>query len=549
MNIIQRFRYGLTLLSVLTLTAAQETAAQEMKPAADAPDSLLLRDYRYVSTQDVWVGAANASGLTRFAAPNIATAQLSVQLSGGSLRNYSDARHVVEWQAGAQALHRLSRSTVVYGAIGYNNFSGSNMTGSVFIDPSRKPFDIMEYTADNAGDKHRDTYHLTGAVATDVWRGYAVGVSIDYTSANYAKYKDLRHKNKLMDLNVSGGVYAPVLPWLQLGAHYAYHRNTESLDFSVNGKNEVVYKSLISYAACFGMVEQYGNDGYTDQAREMPLFEDGHAWSVQAGVSPHSSLSMLASYTYATGSGYYGRKSPYTITYTEHERRKHQASAALVYQAADSRHRLDVAYTLEKLSSKAETVRGQKNESGATYYEYYDPVETADKQWRDVTVAYSADVQVRGETPVWHFGVNYAWHQRKQAAYLYPFYRHQQLHTNRIAVEAEHNLLARKGIYTFALGIGYQKGHGYPARDYTFITPSDRQESPATMDEALYAEYAFLAARQWHFQGRVQYAFVFPGTRLKTHAALSFEYRTASALDLIGSRHRGLGMLAVGCTF
>ena len=94
------------------------------------------------------------------------------------------------------------------------------MTGSAFIDPTRKPFNLTEDSLTNAGKKHRDTYKLTGGFGVDVYQGISLGARIDYTSANYAKYKDLRHKNKLMDLSVTAGVYAPITAWLNVGADY-----------------------------------------------------------------------------------------------------------------------------------------------------------------------------------------------------------------------------------------------------------------------------------------------------------------------------------------
>lgn len=109
----------------------------------------------------------------------------------------------------------------------------------------------------------------------------SLGARVDYTAANYAKYKDLRHKNKLMDLSATAGLTVPVASWLTVGADYRYHRSNESVTFGVYGKNDKVYKSLISYAAFMGRVEQFGNSGYTDKSREMPLFDEGHGAGVQ----------------------------------------------------------------------------------------------------------------------------------------------------------------------------------------------------------------------------------------------------------------------------
>ena len=68
-----------------------------------------------------------------------------------------------------------------------------------------------------------------------------------------------------MDLVLTAGIYAPLADWLAMGADYAYHRNTESLDFGTYGKSEKIYKSLVSYGVMMGRVEQFGNEGYTDK--------------------------------------------------------------------------------------------------------------------------------------------------------------------------------------------------------------------------------------------------------------------------------------------
>ena len=98
------------------------------------------------------------------------------------------------------------------------------MTGSAFMQ-ERMPFNLVEDSLTNPGKKHRDTYHLVGALGVDIHQGMSVGARLDYTSANYAKYKDLRHQNKLMDLQLTLGGHVPLTDWLSMGADYTYHRN------------------------------------------------------------------------------------------------------------------------------------------------------------------------------------------------------------------------------------------------------------------------------------------------------------------------------------
>ncbi|MBE6261781.1 MAG: hypothetical protein E7107_13365 [Prevotella sp.] len=538
--------------------------------SASAQDSLLLRDYQFVRQSDPWLTHRNAAALTRFAADNIVEAEASLVKGNGGLVNFDDSRNTLAGHVRAESFYRLSRRVVTFGAISYDNWTGRDMTGSAFM-LRRTPFDLVEDSLTNPGRKHRDTYHLVGGVGADIYQGISLGARLDYTAANYAKYKDLRHKNKLMDLQLTLGTYIPVVSWLNIGADYTYHRQTESVDFGTYGKSERVYKTLIDYGAFMGRVEQFGNEGFTDKSREMPLFEDSHGASLQLEFTPvgnhkvqSSKFNVQSSIDFSHATGYYGRRSPYTITYTNHERDILRLQGRLTYAVRASRFTLDVHYASEDLTNRAETFRELTNASGANYYEYYDPVETGTKKWYDFSTLLRAQWGIRGELPTWDLEAGYTRGERRQSAYLYPYYRHQQLTTNTISLAATRNLLTRQGVWSFTLNAAWQKGSGEPYTDGIFALdhgdgsddPSSRgngitQNRPHDLQDAfLWREYQYLVAPQYTLGARVKYAFIFPGTRLKTHARLGIDYRKATeTYDYsLGSQHTQLS-LALGCTF
>ena len=393
---------------------------------------------------------------------------------------------------------------------------------------------------------------LTGAVGIDIAQGYAVGLRVDYTAANYAKYKDLRHKNKLMDLSAAASVYAPLTQWLSLGAAYQYHRRTESVAFSTYGKNDKVYKSLIDYGAFFGRVEQFASSGYTDRSREMPLFEDAHGLSLQGSVAPCRQLTALASFSLSEGDGYYGRKSPYTITFTRHERSRRQTALSLCYMPDDGRDRLrlDMACGLEKLANMAETYREVTNTSGANSYDYYDPAETGDKRWDDVSALLTADLGIAEMLPAWTVSLGYSWHRRRQTAFLFPYYRRQIVRYGQLTAHATKNQPCLGGMLSVSLLASFSKGSGNPADDGTFVTPSDTQEPVATMEAFLMREYRLLTAPQYSVEAAAQYAFVMPGTALRTYLRLGVGHRKANATNeyCTGSDRLHLSLTA-GCDF
>ena len=546
--------------------------------SSQAQDSLLLRNYQVVKRSDPWLTAPNAAALTRFNEENMATAELSLTRAKGGFTDFYDSPNVVQADASVESFFRLSPRTVVFGAISYDNFSGRDMAGSAFLPPLtlhpspftlHHPFDIVEDSLMNTGTKHRDVYSLSGGVGVDLWRGMSFGARLDYTSANYAKYKDLRHKNKLMDLQLSAGVYVPLGRVVQLGLNYLYHRNTESVLFSTYGKSDRTYNSFINYGPFIGQVEQFGSTGYTDRSREMPLVSDADGLSLQFSLQPASCWQFYNAFTYAHLRGYYGRRSPYTITYTRHRSNQYQYDARLTAQQSGSRFYLDFSLQAENLQNYANTYREQQNDAGASYYEYFTPVKTADRLWSDVSLSLTADLGLRHQLPAWTLQTAFLQAHRKQTAYLYPYYRRQNLRTTTLTASVCRNFVATAGVWSFQLDASFTQGSGDPYEDMTFTEPSDKATEPPTMEAYLWREYQWLTAAQYAVGGSAKYSFLLPATSLKTYVRADLHHRKCnspspftphpSPLTLLPSGETGGGpgwgrdrttvTLAVGCEF
>ena len=542
-------------------------------------DSLLLRDYRFVKRTDAWLTCQNAAGLTRFDHPSISEAELSLTKSKGGLVDWYQSPDFLQATATVESFTRISQRAVVFGAMTYDNFSGHDMASSAFISTPNSqfsarpkdackarilnsqfphlPLDIVEDSLVNTGTKHRDTYQLTGAFGVDVWRHLAAGLRLDYTAANYAKYKDLRHKSKLMDMTFTAGLnsqFSILNSQFTVGANYLYRRTTQSLTFSLYGRQDKVYKSLVDYGTFMGRVEQFGGSGYTDKGQEMPLVDYYNGVGLQFSFSPltthHSPLTIFSSVSYARRKGYYGRKSPYTITYTNHHADLLTSHSMLTWTGRHSMLSAELTLGSENLENEANTYRELKNESGAYYYEYYDPVKTANKLWRNGQIALTADLDFQGTLPTWTLTAALDWQNRRQTSYLYPYYRRQHLHSTEASTSATRRLLTSKGVWTLTLNASYQKGSGDPYTDLTFAEPSDKQTSPATMDAWLWREYQYLVAPQYGVGGSIEYAFIFPLTQLKTHMRLSATHHKANqTYEYSNGKDCTSLTLAAGCTF
>ena len=512
-------------------------------------DSLLHRDFRFVETINPWLTSHNGAMLTLFQADNISEAQLSATREYGGLTDFSGSNDVVRAHAAVASYYRISPRTVVSGSMDYDNFTGKGMGGSAFIVTDRKPFDIVEDSLTNVGKKHLDTYHLTGGVGIELFHGVSVGARLDYTAANYAKYKDLRHKNKLMDMTLTIGAMSPLGSHLTIGANYYYRRSTESVTFSTYGRDDKVYKSLINYGPFIGKVEQFEGNGFTEKSREMPMVDDYNGASVQIGLAI-GRLSIANEFTAAHRTGYYGRKSPYTITFSNHSSNVYEDNVSLVLRHGVILHHLAMQLSAENLVNYFATYREKSNDNGAYYYEYYDDVKSANKLWVDGKVTYTLHLGVRDELPTWMLKTHYRWMHRKQTAYAYPYYRRQRLNNHEMGLSATHHLKLRHGVLALTAEGAFLQGNGSPFEDFTFVEPSDKQAPPPTMDAWLYREHQWLTSAQYIWGGNVRYTFVMPHLGMATYCEINFHHRKANEVNAFsaGCDHTTFGA-TIGCRF
>ena len=513
-------------------------------------DSVMHRDFKFVQLSDLWLTENNAAALIRFHSDNISSGEMYAQYAKGGFINYSQSPRLLNIGAEAESFYRLSPHAVVYGLINYNNFSGHDMTGSVFIDPTDKPIDIVEDSVTNRGEKHLDTYHLIGAIGFRLWKDISLGAKIDFTAANYAKYKDLRHQNKLTDIKGSLGIYYPVNDKLQIGSYYSYRRDIESLRYNVYGKTDRTYISLIDYGGFIGQTEQFSTEGYTGSDQELPFFDEYQGYGVQIDIKMHSLLTWHNSFSTDRRHGYYGRNSPYTIVYTRHQGHEYEYSSILEYRLPKSLHQLNISLSADNTTNTIQHYLSAVNKEGATYYEYYDPVKSGNKVTVNTNIGYTGYWDIKGEIPTWNIGMGVNLYHRNFTAYCYPFYRKQRWNSTEAYFTGTHNINLSKGILTLCAGASYKKGSGKPYEDGTFIAPSDKQQSPPEEPVYLYQEYAWYMAPQYRVKSYIKYAFIFPDTLSKAYIQLQADNRHANVNNnyLRGHDHWSI-TCTIGCNF
>ena len=252
----------------------------------------LFQDFDFVKSYDARL-LANPAGLCYLPVSGIAMAELKGSLQKGKLVDYYQSDNSLSTELKTESYYRLNSRIVMHGSVRYHYFQGQHMGGSALIDPTHAPFNIVEYTDTTRGTKQKETYQLVGGLGYNFRHGLKLGVNIDYTATNYTKRKDLRHRNKMLDMTLSSGFLYPVRPSFEIGASYRYRKRVEGVFFNIYGNTDRNYTSLIDFGAFYGRAEGFTTtgDGYTSGKTERPLVDQYHEGDVQ--VDWHITPRML----------------------------------------------------------------------------------------------------------------------------------------------------------------------------------------------------------------------------------------------------------------
>lgn len=406
--------------------------------------AMAQRDFKLTEQRNVWLASSNAAALTTFGDSTISQATLAYRHDGGKLHTMSEGKREDAYSADVRSYYRLSAKVVAYGSATYNRRYISDAAGSMLM-PTLKlmPFDLVEDTYSNAGDKSMETFGIDGAVGWNVWRNLAIGAHIDYTAGTYAKQRDLRHSNTLMDMHTSLNAFMSLPHNSGIGIGMVYSRRTESIQFKTYGTTDQIYYTLIDYANNHGERETFGTEGFTDSKNKLPLLSEHIGVSAQAKCNR-----LFADIAYTHLNGYYGRKSQYSASHEQH----HGDNLALhlrydIIQRAERLVWIDLSMTTERLTSERENYRRTTatNGTSAIYYEYFEPTKMADKAQTYGSAALNAYWNPSGNIYLWHItGGTYYW-TRRQTAYVYPDIYTASRHVIAPFVSARRSLATRGG--------------------------------------------------------------------------------------------------------
>ena len=175
------------MVTLLMLIAATGAVAQDR--------------FEQIERRNPWNGSINGAGLRQDTVSR-SYAEAYFTKENGGLASPSSSDN--SWNAGVrtESIRHLQRISFA-GGFNYDYFDGRNMCGSMFTVPGYYPVDIVEFTP---GRKVRESYNFRAALSAELGRGWLAGIHTTFEARNYAKRKDLRHKNTRLDFEFSPGV-------------------------------------------------------------------------------------------------------------------------------------------------------------------------------------------------------------------------------------------------------------------------------------------------------------------------------------------------------
>ena len=501
-------------------------------------------DQAFVQDNTPWLTSQNPAGLLSLPVRQMSSVDLAGGAEGGGFINYYQSDNAFRYGLGTSSYRKMSEKTVLSGEISYDNFQGKHMSGSPFIDPAFHLFDIVEDRR-FAGRKQKETYFLSGAVAHALSDRFFLGAKGTYTAANYAKMKDLRHVNSLLDFSFSPGVSLRTGQRTRLGLNYRYRRRVESVSFQQDGVTDIVYSALVSQGAFFGKRQVFGADSYLSSNKQ-PVYTVYHGGALQAGWE-RTGLSLFGEFAVRHRSGYYGIRSSKTVQRTADQGMEY-ALYGVAIARGHIRKRLEInaSYTSETNSQHVFKYMNDPT-TGNTVVQYFGKNEACRRNMLQADAVFTLYGNMNGLQPGWELSVGGDFYSRDLRASVYPFFRDQNILHGGGFLSGKKHFFTPSGMLTLNGRLSAAAGGGMKASDGTYTAVSSDQTRPDTNEEELTREFEYLTAPRTGFGAGIEYAAPLPRYRnLTVYAGLDGTGTSAFRTEILG-KFFGTVSLRIGC--
>lgn len=400
----------------------------------------------------------NPAKLVNLDSIRLSEVEIFSNFSTGNFYNYNESPTSFLIGAKTSSIYRLNQKIVLTGAFGYSNFTQKSAAGSIFIEPENAPFDIVELSDTCRGRKRLENYDWEAALAFAISPKFSLGASIKYNAANYAKQRDLRHTNTLMNLSLSVAIdYAP-WRFLSFGLSGNYRRRNESLSFKTFGTTDRVYDSLISYGAFFGVPERFGEDGLTGSSSSVPLFDSYFGGKFSILITPIPKLKIAPSISFDSRKGFYGKATPTDIGYMNHAGNQIIAKIIVNYFAEKTLHNFAFSFEQKSLSTERNIYRRENSAGGLSQIVYYGASKVGLRKNLCFSASYQLDTDVQENLPKYSFSIDFKQYNRNGNATIFPAMEIYSLKYSCTTIALHRNIPHKNNVFAIDFSAAYQGG-------------------------------------------------------------------------------------------
>lgn len=504
-----------------------------------------LVNMEYIGNLNIWLQGSNAAGLNYTPVDKISTARVFFEKSNGTFKNYFQSDNSLNIGAETESFYKLNKNVFLYGKLVYENFKGKNMQGSALINPYSNPLGFEENTDTLSGTKKLESYSLTGALSAKVAPRFILGGNVDYNVADYAKVRDLRHVNNLLNMNVSVGLAYLVSKRLDLGLSYSYTRRIEGLKFEIDGNTDRQYLVFINYGNFYGRNELFGESGYTKEKR--PIVNNTNKVALQLNYNINSMVSVFNEFTVSGRKGYFGNKGTASVIFTDHNATQYAYSGVVKVKRQSNLHLIKLKGSFEQLESMENLYNKTTTPGRPDLIVYFGQNKLLDQQIATANLGYTGYFKVNALNPLWIINAWMALTYRYQKSAVFPFYRKQDLNSYVVHSSISRNFFVNRNVFSFSLGLGYGAGSGKMNEDGLYQAPSESQNTPASRNSYLQQEFAFLTQSRLQIDPALQYTrSIKYGKAIYIKGAAYFT--KASNSQFLGNSYQ-TGSVSVGCFF
>lgn len=447
------------ILTILLLLAVSGAAAQER--------------FDYVFRRNPWNGGLNAAGIRQDSLSR-SYAEIYFTKENGGMTGHSSSDD--SWNAGAatESVRHLEKVSFA-GGFGYDYFDGRNMCGSIFSEPGYYPVDILEFTP---GRKIREDYTFTGGVSAVLGKRWTGGLRVEFEAQNYAKRKDLRHKNKRLDFEFAPGVMYHAGRFAA-GVVYILGTNSEKIEAEEIGSSSDSYQAFFDRGLRYGSLQLWESSDLhltTSGVGGFPVRENTQGAGLQLQYGP-----LYVDAAYRNRRGETGERGMIW-----HEFETHQVTANAAFSSVNQLRGHFVRLNLDwRTLQNRENITTTETINGVTKPYIHGSTPAFGRKGLDL----GAEYEFANRSTDLRAGVAYS-QLNRESTLMYPYVKGQKLHYTKVYAE----LISTFGFWELTLAADYRQG-GFEEREELFETPAQQPgEYPGRLTQYYDYENEYLTA-------------------------------------------------------